>query len=188
MPDIDRWVIRHAFAALRTLPPGVMFSINLSGASLSQDGLLEFVRHEMRENGIVPEYVCFEITETAAIAGFDEALGLIEALRTDGCRFSLDDFGTGLSSFGYLKTLPVDFLKIDGSFVRGMRRDSLDHAVVEAVNNIAHVLGKRTVAEFVESPEILQRLHELGVDYAQGYAVERPQPIESLYSGSAVEA
>ncbi len=182
MPAIDRWVVRHAFEliASRTAragsdPPDV-YMINLSGASLGDDGLLDFIRERFVEFELATRAICFEITETAAIANFGKAARFMEELRALGCRFSLDDFGVGMSSFGYLKRLPVDFLKIDGSFVQDMLANPIDSAMVEAINGIGHVMGKRTVAESVEDPSTMERLRELGVDYAQGFAIARPTP------------
>ena len=135
-----------------------------------------YIRDQLHEFGIPPGYVGFEITETAAIADFDCAMKLITSLREFGCKVALDDFGTGMSSFSYLKSLAVDFIKIDGSFVCAMLEDPMDGAIVEAVNTIGHIAGIQTIAEFVESDEILQRLTTMGVDFAQGWAVGRPQP------------
>jgi EAL domain-containing protein (putative c-di-GMP-specific phosphodiesterase class I) len=186
MPAIDRWVIRtlftrhgeHLRAAVR---PGcahaARVSINLSGATLSDDTFLDFVRGELHAHAIPPERVCFEITETAAIANLGRAVTLIEALRALGCRFALDDFGSGLSSFGYLKNLPVDYLKIDGTLVRHIADNPIDYAMVEAINGIGHVMGIRTIAEFVENDAIRERLTRIGVDYLQGYGIDRPAPL-----------
>ena len=127
-----------------------------------------------------PESICFEITETAAIANMSKALQFMNELKDLGCRFSLDDFGSGLSSFTYLKNLPVDFLKIDGSFVRDMTHDPIDYAMVESINNVGHVMGIETIAESVEDLEILAKLRELNVDYAQGYGIQRPQPLQKV--------
>jgi len=183
MPEIDRWVIQHACQQLQglhqgkrpTADQGSVF-INLSATSLSDDGLMGYIRDQLHVHGVPPGSIGFEITETAAIADFDCAMRLIKSLREHGCRVALDDFGTGMSSFSYLKSLAVDFIKIDGSFVRTILEDPMDGAIVEAVNTIGHIAGIQTIAEFVENDEIMQRLTTMGVDFAQGWAVERPQP------------
>jgi Amt family ammonium transporter len=138
---------------------------------------LAFVRARLAEHRVPPEVICFELTETVAITNLGVAVQFINELRALGCRFALDDFGSGLSSFAYLKSLPVDFLKVDGHFVRGIAHDSIDRAMVEAVNRIGHEMGLRTIAEFVETQAVLDCLRELGVDYAQGYAISRPRPL-----------
>jgi EAL domain-containing protein (putative c-di-GMP-specific phosphodiesterase class I) len=184
MPAIDRWVIRTAMVTmaqkLRGLPgqtSGMGISINLSGQSLCDEQLLEFITEQFQQSGVGAERVCFEITETAVIANLSRAIQLMLALRDIGCHFALDDFGSGLSSFAYLKQLPVDYLKIDGSFVRGMLEDPIDHAIVDSINQIGHVMGIQTIAEFVENAAMVSQLRALGVDYAQGYGVARPEPL-----------
>jgi len=176
--DIDRWVVRNALewlsrdrAALDRLH---LCDINLSGQSLSDSALLAYILEQLERSGIPPEKLCFEVTETAAINDFENAQSFISALRQRGCRFALDDFGSGLSSFAYLKNLPVDYLKIDGVFVKDIATSSLDLALVRSINEIGHVLGKQTIAEFVEDRRILEQLRGLGVDYAQGYGIGRP--------------
>jgi diguanylate cyclase (GGDEF)-like protein/PAS domain S-box-containing protein len=186
MTSIDRWVVRKAFETIAqhaSITQGWLFSINLSGQSLSEDNFLKFVIDAFAKTGISPEQICFEITETTAMLNLTRATQFIAVLKGMGCRFSLDDFGTGLSSFGYLKALKVDFLKIDGSFVRNIVSDSVNRAVVEAANQIGHAMGIQTVAEFVENDEILQLLRDIGVDFAQGYGVAKPQPMEELFYG-----
>lgn len=185
MPSIDRWVVRKAFetfSANAAIASRWLFSINLSGQSLCEEGFLHFVVDAFDKTGVPPTQVCFEITETTAVTNLTRATRFISVLKGMGCRFSLDDFGTGLSSFGYLQTLKVDFLKIDGSFVRHIVSDPVNHAVVEAANQIGHAMGIQTIAEFVESEEILRSLREIGVDYAQGYGVAKPQPVEEIFS------
>jgi diguanylate cyclase (GGDEF)-like protein len=181
MPRVDRWVVRQS---LRWLADQADMSrcgsINLSGQSLGDEQLLDFIVEQLRETGVAAGRICFEITETAAIANLTRATRFIGALRERGCRFSLDDFGSGLSSFGYLKNLPVDFLKIDGSFVRNIARNPIDQAMVAAINNIGHVMGLATIAEFVESDEIKTLLTAQGVDYGQGYGIAQPEPLEGL--------
>ncbi|HWQ38915.1 MAG TPA: EAL domain-containing protein, partial [Burkholderiales bacterium] len=182
MPAIDRWVIRTAFATIARLrgegaePRIDLCSINLSGASLTEERFLDFAREQFQLFDVPPGLICFEITETAAIANLDSAARFIQAMKGLGCHFSLDDFGAGMSSFAYLKHLPVDFLKIDGSFVKDMADDLIDRAMVEAINSIGHVMGKKTIAEFVDSERILRALREIGVDFAQGYWVAKPRP------------
>jgi diguanylate cyclase (GGDEF)-like protein/PAS domain S-box-containing protein len=191
MGRIDRWVVG---ATLRWLAahlgqPGLapFYSINLSGPSLSDEQFVHLVGQEIDATGVPPELICFEITETSAVASVADATRFMNALREKGCRFSLDDFGSGWSSFSYLKNLPVDFLKIDGEFVRDITQDPLDQAIVGSINEIGHTMGLQTIAEFVETPEILERLQALGIDYAQGYAVAEPRPIdEHLRSPSIV--
>ena len=180
MPAVDRWVIRTAFATIAGMyargEPAATYMINLSGVSIGADEFFDFIREELAQARIAGESICFEITETTAIANLGKAAHFIGELRALGCRFSLDDFGAGMSSFGYLKHLPVDFLKIDGSFVADMLVDPIDSAMVEAINHIGHVMGKRTIAEFVESDDVLVSLRRIGVDYAQGYAIAKPKP------------
>jgi len=184
MYAIDRWVIKEAlnqYAAHQALLDNSVFTINLSGFSLTQDGLLDYIHEQFAATGVSPRKFCFEVTETAAISNLSRAHDLILELKSLGCAFALDDFGSGLSSFTYLKNLPVDYLKIDGSFIRDILDDPIDESMVTAINKIGHDLGLKTIAEFVESQAILARLKEIGVDYAQGYAVERPVPLEELY-------
>ena len=180
MPEIDRWVIRTAFRTIAATPSDVftVYAINLCGASLNEADLVGLVRGELERHKIVPSSICFEVTETAAIHNLATAARVMRQIKALGCRFALDDFGSGLSSYTYLKQLPIDYLKIDGSFVRDVLSDPLDRAIVESVVQIARVLGIQTVAEWVESPAILAELERIGVDYAQGYAIERPHPIE----------
>jgi len=183
MTSLDRWMISTAFNSYDDTfgkESGVQIAINLSGNSLNDDSLLDFIKGEITETAIEPSNVCFEITETAAISNLDQVSQLILELKRIGCRFALDDFGSGLSSFTYLKNLPVDYLKIDGSFVHDMIDDSIDHAMVEAINQVGHIMGIGTIAECAESEEVVEMLRELGVDYAQGYAMGAPVPIEGL--------
>ena len=151
-------------------------TINLSGASLNDETFLYFVRESIQQYSINPRAICFEITETVAITHFDRAIRLVTALREIGCRFALDDFGSGLSSFGYLKNLPMDFLKIDGGLVRHIVDNPIDAAMVEAINDIGHVMGLQTIAEYVENDAIRDKLASIGVDFIQGYGIEMPHP------------
>ncbi|MEP7312149.1 MAG: EAL domain-containing protein [Pseudomonadota bacterium] len=180
-PNIDRWVIENAFRWLVSEADEranlAMCSINLSGQSLGDDKFLPFVIDQFHKSGIDASKICFEITETAAVASFSQANRFIQSLKELGCRFALDDFGTGLSSFGYLKHFPVDFLKIDGSFVRGILHDPIDREMVRSINEIGHLTGKLTIAEFAENAEIIEMLRSLGVDYAQGYGIAQPSRV-----------
>ena len=186
MPDIDRHIIDSAFALLAqhraareaTSRCEPTLAINLSGQSLAQESMLEFVTERLQHYAIPPRCIIFEITETAAISHHERAQSLIRTLRYMGCRFSLDDFGSGLSSFGYLKTLPVDFIKIDGSFVRDIAHNAVDSAMVTAIHRVGHVLGLRTIAECVESEATMERLREIGLDFVQGFYLSEPTPLE----------
>jgi diguanylate cyclase (GGDEF)-like protein/PAS domain S-box-containing protein len=181
MPNIDRWVIENAFRWLVSEADErerlKLCTINLSGQSFGDDKFLPFVIDQFQKSGLDASKICFEITETAAVASFSQANRFIQALRELGCKFALDDFGTGLSSFGYLKHFPVDFLKIDGSFVREMLHDPIDREMVRSINEIGHLTGKQTIAEFAENAEIIQMLRSIGVDFAQGYGVAQPQRV-----------
>ncbi|MBL8540691.1 MAG: EAL domain-containing protein [Betaproteobacteria bacterium] len=179
MLAIDRWVVRKTLDALSTAPPQpghIMYSINVSAQSLGAADFLDFVIEQIERTGVSPHTLCFEITETSAVSELAHVLHFIDILKARGCRFALDDFGTGVSSFSYLKTLPVDFLKIDGGFIRNLATDEIDRAMVEAVHRIGHIMGLQTIAEWVQDEAILQALREIGVDYGQGYAAGQPQP------------
>lgn len=180
MNALDRWVIDNAFSYLgliqRQGDTGI-YSINLSGNSLNDDDLPDYIRRKIRAYQVKPGQLCFELTETAAVFNLAKASHMIKSLKTLGCRFSLDDFGSGLSSFGYLKNLPVDFLKIDGGFVRDINTDPMNRAIVEAIHQVGHSLSIRTIAEFVENQEITDRLREIGVDFGQGYFFSKPMPL-----------
>ena len=152
----------------------------MSGVSLSDESMLAFISEQFSLWAIPTHKICFEITETAAIANLSCATRFINHLRDCGCAFSLDDFGSGLSSFAYLKNLPVDFLKIDGLFVKDIVDDKVDLAMVRAINEVGHIMGKKTIAEFVENEQIFNLLNELGVDYAQGYGIGKPVPLDEL--------
>lgn len=184
--QLDQWVIQNAFKALSKhidfLNQLNFISINLSGLSLTNEHFLDFVVQKIHEYNIDGKNICFEITETAAISNLLKAESFITNLRQLGCRFALDDFGSGLSSFGYLKNLHVDFLKIDGMFVKDMLEDPIDRAMVKSINDIGHVMGIQTIAEFVENDEIKAMLREMNVDYAQGYGIHMPIPFDQLLS------
>jgi diguanylate cyclase (GGDEF)-like protein/PAS domain S-box-containing protein len=187
---IDRWVIRALFAAqgqhyrdiwnqcaIQGNCCDALYAINLSGASINDDRFIEFLHEQFRLYQIPPQLICFEITETVAIANLTKASQFIRELKQLGCCFALDDFGSGMSSFAYLKNLPVDYLKIDGEFVRHIVDHPIDDAMVEAMSRIGHVMGIKIIAEFVENDAILARLKLLGVDYAQGYGIAKPLPL-----------
>lgn len=182
MPRIDRWVVKQVFDLIKhdyeaLVRGGYRFAINLSGGSVNDADTLAYISRKMSEFRIPDGMISFEITETAAIANLSSATHFIHTLKGAGCRFSLDDFGSGLSSFAYLKNLPVDYLKIDGAFIRDLADDPIDLAMVQAINQIGQVMGLKTIAEFVESESILKKLAEVGVDYAQGYGIARPEPL-----------
>nr|WP_315215783.1 EAL domain-containing protein [uncultured Duganella sp.] len=194
MTAIDRWVIRAVCRHVRGVSEGRTgadadgatprpdgyrgrYSVNLSGTSLGDEGLHDYIIEQFAEHHVAPEQICFEITETAVIANLVKAQDFMARIKALGCRFSLDDFGSGLSSFAYLKALPVDYLKIDGVFIRGIANNPINRAMVKAINEVGHVMGIRTVAEYVEDDNTLAVVRELGVDYAQGYAVGRLRPL-----------
>jgi diguanylate cyclase (GGDEF)-like protein len=180
-PQIDRWVVQNALRWLISEADErerlALCSINLSPQSFTDDKFLPDLQGWVRDSGIDGSKLCFEITEHAAIASYSQANRFIKAMKDLGCKFALDDFGTGLSSFGYLKHFPVDFLKIDGSFVKGILNDPIDREMVRSINEIGHLTEKKTIAEFAENAEIITMLRNLGVDYAQGYGIGTPQRI-----------
>ncbi len=179
-PRLDRWVLKHVFDWFKRHPKELeglsVCSINVSGHSLVDNDYLKLI-NELFDEGIVPaEKICLEITETAAIANLSNATRFINELKQRGCVFALDDFGSGLSSFAYLKNLPVDYLKIDGMFIKDILNDPFDLAMVKSINDVGHVMGKKTIAEFVEDKGVLEELRNIGVDYVQGYAISKPAP------------
>jgi len=183
MPSIDRWVVSQAVTLLRRelqqTGASPLLAVNLSGNSLNDPSFLEFVLQQAAD-GAVARSLCFEITETAAVTNLADAMGVMHALQARGCRFALDDFGSGVSSFLYLKTLPVDFLKIDGQFVNHVVANPFDRSMVEAVGKVGRALGIRTIAECVETPEVLEELKRIGIDFVQGYHTAPPRPIAQL--------
>lgn len=181
MPTIDRWVVRNALQWLaRHASLGIVISINLSGASLNDPLFLDFVLSELETNNIPKGSVCLEITETVAITNLTDTKRFIARLHGAGCIFALDDFGSGMSSFGYLKDLAVDYLKIDGRFVRDMDIDPVSLAMVRSINEVGQIMGKQTIAEFVSHEAVLELLREMGVDHAQGYYLGEPEPLASF--------
>lgn len=184
MHALDRWVISNVLRWMHA-NPGVVanldhVSINLSGHSLNDAALPEFLFEHFQRYPVPRERLCFEVTETAAIANLDDAADFIREMQDMGCRFSLDDFGSGLASYGHLKHLPVDYIKIDGTFIRNILGDQADQALVRSINEMGHLMGKRTIAEYVEDKAIRDCLADIGVDYVQGYGIEKPRPLESL--------
>jgi len=189
LSSIERWVIsslveflhqQHASGAIpreKTAYTNAFYAVNLSGVSINDNSFTDFVRKLLTRFNLPRGLLCFEVTETTAISNLTKAAQLMHELKAMGCRFALDDFGIGMSSFAYLKYLPVDYIKIDGVFIRDMAVDPMDHAIVEAINRIAHILGLKTVAEFVEDETTLERLRVLKVDYAQGYFIAKPEAL-----------
>ncbi len=181
MSKVDRWVVTHTFDWLIQHPERMaaieLCSINLSANSLSDEDFMHHIGDMLDSPEIDARKICFEITETTAVSNLSLALNFIRFIKNKGCLFALDDFGSGMSSFGYLKNLPVDFLKIDGMFVRDMLHDNISLAMVKSINEVGHVIGKATIAEFAENEEILNLLKHIGIDYAQGYAISKPEPL-----------
>lgn len=179
--EIDKWVIRSTFNYLSTHPEQMNIiefcSINLSGQSIGDEALFFFILEQFKDNHIDPGKICFEITETTAVSRFDLAMPFIKRLKSHGFLFALDDFGTGMSSFAYLKNLPIDFLKIDGSFIKDIMNDPIDRSMVKSINDIGHMMGLKTIAEYVEDDAICEELVNIGVDYLQGYNIARPAPL-----------
>ncbi len=189
MPMIDRWVIETALANFNQLHPlGAaleLATINLSGASLEEPGLAELILASLQRHNVAPHRVCFEITETVAVRNLSLVARFIERLRAVGCQFALDDFGAGMSSFGYLKNLPVDIIKIDGSFIRDLLSDTMSHAIVRAVTDIGHERGAHVVAEWVNGEDTIQALIAIGVDYGQGFGLHIPEPVAFMRTPNA---
>ena len=184
MSTLDRWVIHTALSQLADRDAvdeaRYTLAINLSGTSLSEDRFLEFVVDELERRKLPKGAICFEITETAAISNLARVVHFMQALKKLGCKFSLDDFGSGLSSFTYLKNLPVDYLKIDGQFVSNVVDDTVDESMVKAISAVGHAMGIETIAERVETKQVLDKLGTLGVEFAQGYYIARPSSIASF--------
>ena len=187
---LDAWIFRKTLSWVMSNPEhiegGSQFFVNLSGDSLGDESFHKTLLHSLKKTGLPPRLFCFEITETAAIANISSARAFIDRARSEGCQFALDDFGSGLSSFAYLKNLPVDYIKIDGIFIRDVDRNPVSAAMVKSINEIGHVMGKKVIAEHVENKESLACLKSMGIDYAQGYALAKPRPIAELGSGKSV--
>ena len=184
MGSVDRWVIESVLVWMKENPDVLSrmggFSINLSGHSLNDETFLDFIFEALVRYQVPRQKLIFEITETTAVANLEDAADFINEMKGIGCRFSLDDFGAGQSSYAYLKRLPVDFIKIDGAFVRNISEDDVDYALVKSITEMGHFLNKKIVAEFVSSEEILEVVKDIGVDYVQGYYLGRPVMIEDL--------
>jgi Amt family ammonium transporter len=184
MPSIDRWVVREALdRVVHRTASGIRpytIAVNLSGTSLNDERFLEYVIAQLSAHDLAPGAMCFEITETAAIANLGNVAHFMRELKARGCHFALDDFGSGLSSFMYLKNLPVDYLKIDGQFIENVTRDPVDRSMVEAINQVGKSMGIQTIAERVESAAVLTELGRLGIAFAQGFHVAMPQPTPSF--------
>ena len=185
MPLIDRWVVRTALAAIRNgdlrIPEKRTFSLNISGQTLGDAQFLEFVVDCLDRTGVAPDRLCFELTETTVVTNLEHAQRFIGVLHGMGCMFALDNFGSGLGSFANLRNLEMDFLKIDGSFVRGLEDDDVNHAMINAMVDLARTLEIGVIAEHVESEVVLGLIRKMGVDYVQGYGIERPRPLASIH-------
>ena len=183
MPHIDRWVLTQLLVKLGEqllAYPKLNLAINLSATSLDDPSFIPFLDELLAATPVPPQRLTFEITETTVVNQLSTASEVLSRLREQGCKVALDDFGSGFSSFNYLKHFPVDFIKIDGSFVRNLMFSSVDHTIVESINEVAHRLGVKTVAEYVEDDALIPVLQKAGVDYVQGYAIGRPQPLDYL--------
>ncbi len=183
MQLIDREIIFKTFSFIKKHSDDeniTHYSINLSGNTLDDKDIIAYINDTADKFDIDKRLICFEITETAAIKNLNKAKTLIKKLKESGFKFALDDFGSGLSSFQYLKSLPVDFLKIDGSFVSDMVNNTIDHAMVAAINEVAHIMGIQTIAEYVENEQIMKKLRAINVDFGQGYGIEQPKPIKEI--------
>jgi EAL domain-containing protein (putative c-di-GMP-specific phosphodiesterase class I) len=176
---LDKYIITNAFDFMRTIDASIdcRLSINLSGQSVGNERTLTHINDELSRTGIDPSRICFEVTETAAMTNIASAKKFIRELKNKGCLFALDDFGSGLSSFSYLKNLHVDYLKIDGCFIRNIINDQTDNAMVEAIIKVGNTMGIQTIAEFVESQQIMDKLNSLGVNYVQGHHISSATPI-----------
>jgi EAL domain-containing protein (putative c-di-GMP-specific phosphodiesterase class I) len=188
MPQIDRWVVSTALAKLANVRDFIedqeaVFAINLSGQTLGDDDILEFIEEEIEQSGVPASSLCFEITESAAVSFLNKAQGFIDHLRGLGCTIALDDFGAGLSSFAYLKNFNVDTLKIDGAFISDITENRISESMVAAITQVAKVMELETVAEFVETKKVRNLISELGVDYAQGHLIGEPEAIDTVLAG-----
>ena len=191
MPQVDRWVVSRTIASLKECPEivrdaGAVFSINLSGQSLSDDDILEFIEEEIAAADLPATSFGFEVTESAAVSNLEKAQEFIGALHQRGCSIALDDFGAGLSSFAYLKNFAVDTLKIDGGFIRDISENRISESMVAAITQVAKVMELETVAEYVENEKTRKLVASLGVHYAQGHAIGKPLPLEDVLGDLSV--
>ena len=184
MRAVDRWVARTVMEWIAThreqMPMLHGFAVNLSGHTASDTSFVDFVRQQFQRTGIDPAWLSFEVTETAAVSDLSASAGIIQELKALGCKVALDDFGSGQASYSYLKELPVDWLKIDGVFVRKIAVNQDDYAVVRSINEIGHFLGKQTIAEYVADDQILAKVREIGVDFVQGFEISPPLQMDDL--------
>ena len=191
MMAVDRWVIKQVFKWMAehrdVLDDIAAFTINLSGQSITDDSFIDFILEQMNHTQIPPHKICFEVTETVGITNLSDAAAFIIEMKKTGCTFALDDFGSGMSSYAYLKNLPVDLIKIDGIFVKNMEGNSIDYALVKSICEVGHFMNKKVVAEYVENDSILNLLREIGVDYAQGYTVDQPGPLDRLLVAKSIQ-
>jgi EAL domain-containing protein (putative c-di-GMP-specific phosphodiesterase class I) len=183
---VDRWVVKEAFSWINHLMDRQKvvpsLSINLSGSSITDDSFLDYLLEQISEFGVGTSKLCFEITETGTISNLIKAADFVRSFRNLGCRFSIDDFGTGLASHNYLRELPVDYVKIDGTFITEIDSNRNDYAMTRSINDLAHFLGQKTIAESVENGDIIKKLNEIGVDYLQGWGVGKPKLLEEIAS------
>jgi diguanylate cyclase (GGDEF)-like protein/PAS domain S-box-containing protein len=195
MPAVDRWIIHQLFSTQHQRmrdwyaehPEHFLFAVNLSGTSVNDEGFLNYLKRQFQLHGVPPTCICFEVTETAAMRNMRQARGFFDSLAELGCSFALDDFGSGLASYGYLRELPVQYVKIDGSFVRDMHTDPVNYALVASINQVAHVLGLKTIAEWAENESIINQLRVLNVDFVQGFAIGTPLPVVEFDASIAVD-
>jgi len=181
---VDRWVVKEAFTWISQLMDSQKvvpnLSINLSGGSITDDSFMDYLLEQISEFGVGTSKLCFEITETGTISNLVKAADFVRAFRNIGCKFSIDDFGTGLASHNYLRELPVDYVKIDGTFIKDIDTNRNDYAMTRSINDLAHFLGQKTIAESVENVAIIKKLEEIGVDYLQGWGVGKPKLLTEI--------
>ena len=181
MVKIDKWVIKQSLFWLSSHIGEIntieTLSINLSGSSVGNNDIMQWIEKYLHEYEVPPQKISFEITETQAIENFEQTVAFIQHFQKRGCKFSLDDFGSGLASYGYLKELPIDHVKIDGRFIKDIATDKTDYALVKSIQTLARAMNKKTIAEFVENEAIIEKLQEIGIDYLQGYAIHKPEAV-----------